>query len=64
MFKYDTVHGRYAGTCEAQDNKLIVDGNEIAITNSLLAKEIQWGNSGADYVVEASGSVDVNLLVE
>jgi len=55
MFFYDTVHGRYPGTVVADDGKLIVDGHSIAVSNELDPTKIQWGASGADYIVESTG---------
>jgi len=55
MFYYDTVHGRYPGTVVAEDGKLIVDGRAIAVSNELDPTKIQWGASGADYIVESTG---------
>ena len=55
MFYYDSVHGRYPGTVVADEGKLIVDGNIITVSNELDPTKIQWGNSGADYIVESTG---------
>eukprot|EP01038_Epipyxis_sp_PR26KG_P011368 gene11368-15242_t len=55
MFYYDTVHGRYPGTVTVDNGKLIVDGKPITVTNELDPTKIQWGASGADYVVESTG---------
>jgi len=55
MFYYDTVHGRYPGTVTVDNGKLIVDGKPIAVSNELDPSKIQWGSSGADYVVESTG---------
>nr|ACV88094.1 glyceraldehyde-3-phosphate dehydrogenase 3 [Pilobolus crystallinus] len=55
MFKYDSVHGRFKGTVEAKDGKLVVDGNEIAVFSERDPAQIPWGTSGADYVVESTG---------
>jgi glyceraldehyde 3-phosphate dehydrogenase len=55
MFFYDSVHGRYDGTVVSEDGKLIVDGKPIAVSNELDPAKIQWGASGADYVVESTG---------
>ena len=49
------MHGRYPGTVTVDNGKLIVDGKEIAVSNELDPTKIQWGNSGADYVVESTG---------
>lgn len=55
MLKYDTVHGRFKGTVEAHDNKLVVNGQEILVSCAMKPEEIAWGAWGAHYVVEASG---------
>lgn len=33
MFKYDSTHGKYKGTVEVKDGKLVIDGNAISIYN-------------------------------
>lgn len=55
MFQYDTVHGRYKGTLAAEDGNLIVDGKKIKVSNELDPTKIQWGEYGADYIVESTG---------
>jgi len=55
MFYYDSVHGKYPGTVEVRDGKLIVDGKAITVTNQLDPTTIKWGDSGAEYIVEATG---------
>jgi glyceraldehyde 3-phosphate dehydrogenase len=55
MFYYDTVHGKYPGTVEVKDGKLVVDGKAITVSNSMDPTTIKWGDSGADYVVESTG---------
>ena len=55
LFKYDSTHGRYKGTVEAKDGKLIVDGKEISVFNEKDPTVIPWGKCGADYVVESTG---------
>ena len=55
MFKYDSVHGRFRGTVEAKDSKLIVNGHPITVYQNRDPSEIPWGTAGADYVVESSG---------
>ena len=32
MLKYDTMHGRFNGTAEAKDGKLVVNGQAIRVT--------------------------------
>jgi len=55
MFYYDSVHGKYPGTVEVRDGKLIVDGKTITVTNQLDPATIKWGDSGAEYIVESTG---------
>jgi len=55
LFKYDSTHGRYKGTVEEKDGKLIIDGREIAVYAKRDPAEIPWGSHGADYVVESTG---------
>ena len=55
MVKYDTVHGRFNGTVDIKDGKLIVNGKTVNIYASMNPEEIPWGEAGADYVVESTG---------
>ena len=55
MLKYDTTHGRFNGSVEVSDNDLIVNGNTIKVTSERDPANINWGNIGADYVVESTG---------
>ncbi|KAI8978145.1 glyceraldehyde-3-phosphate dehydrogenase 3 [Pilobolus umbonatus] len=55
MFKYDSVHGRFKGSVEAKDGKLVVNGTEIDVYSERDPSQIAWGASGADYVVESTG---------
>eukprot|EP01064_Diplonema_japonicum_P008577 TRINITY_DN1602_c0_g2_i1.p1 TRINITY_DN1602_c0_g2~~TRINITY_DN1602_c0_g2_i1.p1 ORF type:complete len:335 (+),score=133.41 TRINITY_DN1602_c0_g2_i1:56-1060(+) len=55
MFKYDSVHGRYKGTVEARDGKLVIDGTTITVYSKKDPSSIPWGASGAEYVVESTG---------
>lgn len=55
MLKYDTVHGRFKGTVVAQDNKLVVNGQEISVFTALKPEDVPWGAQGAEYIVESTG---------
>jgi len=55
MFKYDSIHGRFKGTVEAKDHKLIINGHSIAVFQERDPAAIPWGSVKADYVVESSG---------
>ena len=57
MLKYDTMHGKFNGTIEAdvENSKLIVNGKEIRVTACKDPKELAWDAVGAEYVVESTG---------
>jgi len=55
MLKYDSTHGRFSGTVEVDNGKLIVNGNSIRITAERNPADLKWDEIGADYVVEATG---------
>jgi len=55
MFKYDSTHGNWPGSCEARDGKLYIDGHVISVFFEKNPDVIPWGPSGATYVVESTG---------
>ena len=57
MLKYDTMHGQFDGTTEAnvENSKLIVNGNEIRVTAERNPADLKWDAVGAEYVVESTG---------
>ena len=55
MLKYDTMHGQFAGTVEATEKAIIVNGKEIPIYAERNPADLPWGAIGAEYVVESTG---------
>ncbi len=55
MLQYDTVHGRFDGTIDIKDGKLIVNGTEIRVTSEPDPANLKWNEVGADYVIESTG---------
>lgn len=57
MLKYDTMHGRFNGTVEADKEKglLIVNGKRIRVTAEADPANLKWHEAGAEYIVEATG---------
>ena len=55
MLRYDTVHGRFDGSIEHTDDKLIVNGKESKIYACMNPAEIPWSECGAEYIVESTG---------
>ena len=57
MLKYDTMHGQFDGTIEAdvENSKLIVNGQAIRITAERNPADLKWNEVEAEYVVESTG---------
>ena len=58
LLEYDTVHGRFAGTCEVGEdgNSLIIDGLTVSLSGVRDPSEIPWKDVGVDYVCESTGA--------
>jgi len=61
MFKYDSVHGRFKGTVEAKDGKLVINGTPVTVYAEKDPASIKWGDAGAEYIIEATVSICVSL---
>ena len=57
MLKYDTMHGQFDGTIEAdvENSQLIVNGKKIRVTAEKDPANLKWDEVGAEYVVESTG---------
>ncbi len=55
MLKYDSTHGRFDGTVEVKDGKLIVNGDVIRVSAERNPADINWGAVDVEYVVESTG---------
>ena len=55
LLKYDSVHGRFEGKVEFDDQHLVVNGNKIRVFAEKDPANIKWGECGADVVVESTG---------
>ncbi|OCG07734.1 type I glyceraldehyde-3-phosphate dehydrogenase [Gilliamella sp. wkB178] len=55
MLKYDSTHGRFDGTVEVKDGKLIVNGKTIRVTAERDPANLRWNEVGVDVVAEATG---------
>jgi glyceraldehyde 3-phosphate dehydrogenase len=53
--KYDSVHGKFKGEVRVEDNQLFVNGKKIAITTEKDPNNINWADSGAEYIIESTG---------
>jgi glyceraldehyde 3-phosphate dehydrogenase len=55
MLKYDSTHGRFKGSVEVKDGKLVVNGKAIRVTAEKNPADLKWGEIGAEYIVESTG---------
>jgi len=55
LLKYDSVHGRFDGCVEIQDNNLIVNGKTIRITSEPNPEKLNWEALDVDVVAECTG---------
>ncbi|KAI0389448.1 glyceraldehyde 3-phosphate dehydrogenase [Xylariaceae sp. FL0594] len=55
MLKYDSTHGLFNGTISVEGNDLIVNGKKVKFYTERDPAAIPWKDTGAEYVVEATG---------
>jgi len=55
LFKYDSVHGTYAGSVSSTEDSLTIDGNKIHISSEKDPANLGWGDLGVEVVVESTG---------
>lgn len=56
MLKYDSVHGRFQGSVEADNGDLVVNGKRITLTAERDPNKIDWSKGGAEVIVESTGA--------
>ncbi len=55
LLKYDSVHGRFAGTVEVKEGKLFVNDRLIRVTAEKDPSVLKWDEVGVDVVAECTG---------
>lgn len=55
LLEYDSVQGRCNADIDFDQNHLIVNGNKIDFYSILNPEDINWKQSGAEYIAEATG---------
>lgn len=55
LFKYDSVHGTFAGQVEATSDAIIVEGKEIKVLAEKNPADLPWKQLGVEIVVESTG---------
>lgn len=55
LFKYDSVHGIFSGTVEAEDNAIVIDGKAIKVFAEKDPGNLPWSELGVQIVIEGTG---------
>lgn len=55
LLKYDTIHGKFAGTVTADDDNIHVNGTAIAALAEPDPAKLPWSDMGVDIVLECTG---------
>jgi glyceraldehyde 3-phosphate dehydrogenase len=55
LLKFDSTHGRFAGTVAASDGKFVVNGKDVRITAEKDPANLKWKDLRVDWVVESTG---------
>lgn len=55
LLKYDSVHGRFATSVEADGEHLKIAGKQVKLFREKDPKNIPWGKLGVDMVIECTG---------
>src|SRR6056297_2415009 len=55
LLKYDSIHGRFDGTVEYNDDSLIVNGKTIHALAERDPRKLPWGEHNVDVVIESTG---------
>jgi glyceraldehyde 3-phosphate dehydrogenase len=55
LLKYDSIHGRFQGTVQHDDEYLTVNGKKIRALSERNPAELPWGEMKVDVVVESTG---------
>ena len=55
MLRYDSSHGRFQGDVRVENDQLVVNGRPIRISAERDPNNLNWGDVGANYVLESTG---------
>ncbi len=55
LFKYDTVHGTWAGSVGHDENSITLSGDRVRVHSEKDPAKLPWGDLGAAVVIESTG---------
>lgn len=56
MCRYDSVFGGFSGNVEKGNGCLVINGKKIPVFSRNVPSEIEWGECGAEYIIESTGA--------
>jgi len=62
LFKYDSVHGVFAGDVEVQGNHLLINGQKVQIFSEKNPENLAWKDLAIDLVIESTGQFTTQKL--
>jgi glyceraldehyde 3-phosphate dehydrogenase len=54
-FKYDSIHGVYAGEVQCSGSEIVIDGDPFIVLSEPDPRKLPWAELGVDYVIESTG---------
>jgi len=55
LLKYDSSHGRFAGTVDVIEDGLVINGKTIKVLSEKDPSQLPWKDMNVDFVVESTG---------
>ncbi len=55
LFKYDSTYGRFSGSVEAQDGRIVINGRAITVLSERDPAKLPWKDHGIELVIESTG---------
>ena len=64
LLKYDSIHGRFNGLIEANENEILIDGSVVSVHNQKDPSRLPWHELGVDFVIESTGHFKSQSLAQ
>ncbi len=55
LFKHDSTYGRFPGTVQAQDGRIVINGRAITVLSEREPGKLPWRDHGVELVIESTG---------
>jgi glyceraldehyde 3-phosphate dehydrogenase len=55
LFKHDSTYGRFPGTVQAQDGRIVINGRAITVLSEREPAKLPWRDHGVELVIESTG---------